>query len=303
MPALGMAQDTGRIVSWLKEPGDKVEDGEPLFEVETDKAVMEVPAPATGYLSAIAAAVDNETAVGAVIARIVDSEGEVEKSAPGPAAHAVPEKAAPREPEPAAAPAGPPAKTRARDFAPPTAAPRGRVLASPKARRMATERGIDLAALRARGVAEPIHADDLGRAALTGGLSVLTSRADATALDALLSKAAGMTDPSRLYAGFVAGAWQAVFESDRPAVLIQRRDGGAEATTVGDPVLRLVDLTGSRLTGFAPAGGAPTVTVARDGAAVVMMLAFSETALPFAAAAALLDELAARIEDPIRQLL
>jgi pyruvate/2-oxoglutarate dehydrogenase complex dihydrolipoamide acyltransferase (E2) component len=48
MPALGMAQDTGLIVSWLKKPGDAVKTGDALFEVETDKAVMEVEAVADG---------------------------------------------------------------------------------------------------------------------------------------------------------------------------------------------------------------------------------------------------------------
>ena len=78
MPALGMAQDTGKIVSWLKAPGDKLDEGDVLFEVETDKAVMEVPASVGGFLSAVAAPVDAEVAVGGVIAKIVDSSDEVE---------------------------------------------------------------------------------------------------------------------------------------------------------------------------------------------------------------------------------
>jgi pyruvate dehydrogenase E2 component (dihydrolipoamide acetyltransferase)/2-oxoglutarate dehydrogenase E2 component (dihydrolipoamide succinyltransferase) len=56
MPQLGMAQDAGKIVSWLKAPGDAVEKGEALFEVETDKATMEVEAQAAGFLTGVAAA-------------------------------------------------------------------------------------------------------------------------------------------------------------------------------------------------------------------------------------------------------
>ena len=56
MPALGMAQDTGRIVAWHKASGDAVAAGDVLFEVETDKATMEVEAQEPGYLTDVAAA-------------------------------------------------------------------------------------------------------------------------------------------------------------------------------------------------------------------------------------------------------
>ena len=55
MPKFEMTQETGTIVSWLKNQGDQVEKGEPLLEVETDKAVLEVEAPATGTLAAVSA--------------------------------------------------------------------------------------------------------------------------------------------------------------------------------------------------------------------------------------------------------
>ena len=84
MPQLGMAQDAGKIVSWAKAPGDAVAAGEALFEVETDKAVMEVEAPAGGYLSAVAYGDGAEVPVGAVIARIVADAGEVEAGVPAP---------------------------------------------------------------------------------------------------------------------------------------------------------------------------------------------------------------------------
>jgi pyruvate dehydrogenase E2 component (dihydrolipoamide acetyltransferase)/2-oxoglutarate dehydrogenase E2 component (dihydrolipoamide succinyltransferase) len=82
MPQLGMAQDAGKIVSWLKAPGDAVAKGDALFEVETDKAVMEVEAQADGYLTAVSAAAGDDVTVGHVIARISDS---AEGDAPAPA--------------------------------------------------------------------------------------------------------------------------------------------------------------------------------------------------------------------------
>src|SRR6056297_1576158 len=73
MPALGMAQDTGLIVSWFKSPGDVVKSGDALFEVETDKATMEVEAPVDGYLTNVQADAGAEVPVGNVIALISDT--------------------------------------------------------------------------------------------------------------------------------------------------------------------------------------------------------------------------------------
>ena len=53
MPALEMAQETGKLIAWRKKEGDRVTKGEPLLEIETDKAVVEVEAPADGILAGI----------------------------------------------------------------------------------------------------------------------------------------------------------------------------------------------------------------------------------------------------------
>lgn len=73
MPALGMAQETGLIVSWLKSPGDAVAIGDALMEVETDKAVMEVKALADGFLADLRAEAGESVPVGEVIALITDA--------------------------------------------------------------------------------------------------------------------------------------------------------------------------------------------------------------------------------------
>ena len=71
LPALGMAQETGVIVRWLKAEGDTVKKGEALFEVETDKATVEIEASANGYLANVTAAAGDEIPVGQVIAVIL----------------------------------------------------------------------------------------------------------------------------------------------------------------------------------------------------------------------------------------
>jgi pyruvate dehydrogenase E2 component (dihydrolipoamide acetyltransferase) len=74
LPALGMAQETGIIVRWLKAEGQEVTKGEPLVEIETDKATVEIEASASGILTNVTGAVGVEIPVGQVIASIVDSE-------------------------------------------------------------------------------------------------------------------------------------------------------------------------------------------------------------------------------------
>ena len=77
MPALGMSQDTGRIVAWLVSAGQAVADGDPLFEVETDKATMEVPSDADGYVAAMYAEAGDDVPVGQVIAVISPENPEI----------------------------------------------------------------------------------------------------------------------------------------------------------------------------------------------------------------------------------
>lgn len=82
LPALGMAQDTGKIVEWLKAEGEAVTAGEPLVVVETDKAAVDLEAPATGILSRVTAQVGDEVPVGQVIAVIL-APGEALSPIPG----------------------------------------------------------------------------------------------------------------------------------------------------------------------------------------------------------------------------
>src|SRR5262245_61868482 len=80
MPALEMAQETGKLVSWLKKEGEQVKKGEMLLEVETDKAVVEIEAGADGVLAGITAKVGDVVPVGQTIAWLV-APGEAPPSA------------------------------------------------------------------------------------------------------------------------------------------------------------------------------------------------------------------------------
>jgi pyruvate dehydrogenase E2 component (dihydrolipoamide acetyltransferase) len=124
MPALGVAQDTGRVLRWLHAEGALVAKGEPLIEVETDKVTIELEAPAHGTLAAVTAHAGDDVPVGSVIASIL-ATGETAAERP------VVELSGPARP-----------------------------LASPVARRMAREAGIDLAALHLR-LGRPVLAHDV----------------------------------------------------------------------------------------------------------------------------------------------
>jgi pyruvate dehydrogenase E2 component (dihydrolipoamide acetyltransferase) len=176
MPALGMAQDSGLIVAWLKAPGDTVKKGDPLFEVETDKATMEVEAQSDGFLSAVAAMAGEAVPVGQVIARIVASKSEVALAAPEI------KRAETEAPAPVAA------ATATISPAAVIAPMSGRILASPKARRLAAERGLDLGRLAAAGHAQPYHVADLAR---LDGLAA-TARAEFIASPSTRVLAAGL---------------------------------------------------------------------------------------------------------------
>ena len=82
MPALGVAQEKGTLLNWLKAEGQPVTKGEPLMEVETDKATVEIEAPASGILTNVTASAGDEVPVGNRIAVIL-APGEVATPAAG----------------------------------------------------------------------------------------------------------------------------------------------------------------------------------------------------------------------------
>jgi pyruvate dehydrogenase E2 component (dihydrolipoamide acetyltransferase) len=156
MPALEMAQETGKLIAWRKREGDRVTKGEPLLEIETDKAVMEVEAPADGILSGITAAPGADIPVGQTIAWIV-APGE---KPPATNESATTAPAARGKTESHAAPV-------AASVPGPSAVPDAKISPriSPKARRLAKELGVEMAAVRGSGPGGEILASDVQAAA------------------------------------------------------------------------------------------------------------------------------------------
>jgi pyruvate dehydrogenase E2 component (dihydrolipoamide acetyltransferase) len=154
MPALEMAQETGKLIAWRKQEGDRVTKGEPLLEIETDKAVMEIEAPADGILAGIKASAGSDIPVGQTIAWIVapgEKAPEDQTAEAAPAARAKTERTAVSQ-----VTAGPdePAETRG-------------IRTSPKARRLAKELSVDIASLKGSGPGGEVLASDVQAEAST----------------------------------------------------------------------------------------------------------------------------------------
>jgi pyruvate dehydrogenase E2 component (dihydrolipoamide acetyltransferase) len=175
LPRLGQGMEAGTIVKWLKTEGERVEKGEPLYELDTDKVTQEVEADASGVLLKIAVA-EGEVPVGQTIAVIGEQGEEVSVSSPEPEQkRAADEEADSSGEKPARAPAREDERERGRqastDGATELRGPsraNGRIKASPLARRIARERGIDLADVAGTGPDGRVVAEDVERAAASG---------------------------------------------------------------------------------------------------------------------------------------
>lgn len=151
MPALELTQETGKLVAWRKKEGERVAKGEPLVEVETDKAVVEIESPAEGILAGIKAQEGAVVPVGQTIAWIV---------LPGEAA---PLDEAPPNSESRAVARAQPSREPALEIPQAASVAGGKI--SPKARRLAQEKGVDASKLRGSGSGGEILAADILAAA------------------------------------------------------------------------------------------------------------------------------------------
>jgi pyruvate dehydrogenase E2 component (dihydrolipoamide acetyltransferase) len=155
MPKLSPTMEEGQIARWLKKEGDKVSMGEPLAEIDTDKATMEMQALSNGVLRKILINDGESAPLGQLIAVI----GEPEEDIASLLSEAAPKESAPTQTAPASAPApaqpepepqvAPAADTNG--HAKPASAESGRMIVSPLAARMAAEAGIDLRSLQGSG--------------------------------------------------------------------------------------------------------------------------------------------------------
>ena len=336
MPALGMAQDTGLIVAWRKEPGDAVAAGDVLLEVETDKSVMEVEAGHDGYVAELRAEAGENVPVGDVIAVITaekpESPVQRKSRAPEPASPgggAKPENTAGAKPAPARPPAG-----RTAGQVPPTAGER--ILASPKARRLAAERGLDLARLASEGHPQPYHVADLDRLAAMPAPAAATANASdrvearvaRTGYDAFRAWLAGENDGGiddlAIWAAFAAASLRAAAReaNESPLVAEVRQPLGRRSLRFADPdlsglsaieasedgaapALILHDLTGSAVTAahFASSAAVPAISVSEREDAFEIVLDAPAGMLEPEAAIAVVEEMAARLKEPLRHLL
>ena len=205
MPALGMAQETGKVLRWLKQDGADVVKGEPLLEVETDKVTVEIESPADGTLTGLSALEGAEVPVGTVIGLVLQ-QGESLPTAPSSASELIEQAAEPQgvkgDGVAVATAAAPEAGSR-------------RMLASPKARRLAEAAGIDLDSIAGSGPNGAVVAADIeaarGAGAEVGAVwqrmavrmerawlevpqFVLSRDVDATALQAGRSEGVTVTD-------------------------------------------------------------------------------------------------------------
>src|ERR1700722_1335897 len=189
MPALEMAQETGKLIAWRKKEGDRVTKGEPLLEIETDKAGMEGEATADGILAGITGQVGADIPVGQTIAWIVapGEKAPTEKESPAaPTARAGSQSISEAPSVPSAASVnGPPSPHNAK--------------ISPKARRLAKELGVDIGILRGSGPGGEILASDVQAASGTS--------------NSVAAKPAGLEVPStlgRLMAERTTQSWTSV---------------------------------------------------------------------------------------------
>jgi pyruvate dehydrogenase E2 component (dihydrolipoamide acetyltransferase) len=160
MPALSSTMTEGKIVSWVKSPGDKVEKGETVVVVESDKADMDVESFYEGYLATILVDAGQEAPVGAAIALIAETEAEMAEAksrggAPTPSNAPATTPMAPVSPTPVVVSTPAPSSNGHGS---------NRIIASPRAKKLAKELKVDIQTLQGTGPYGRIVAEDVERA-------------------------------------------------------------------------------------------------------------------------------------------
>ena len=166
LPDIGEGLGEGEIVRWLVEPGAAVKADQVMVEVETDKALVEIPAPVAGTLKTVGGAAGDVIAVGTLLAVIETDGATTAAAAPAPAAE--PAATPPSPPSPAPPPSRAPAPARA-----------GRVLAAPATRKRAVELGVDLATVQGSGPQGRVTREDVEQATAGGSAPAAAAGAPA----------------------------------------------------------------------------------------------------------------------------
>ncbi|WP_341882761.1 dihydrolipoamide acetyltransferase family protein [Synechococcus sp. UW140] len=194
MPALSSTMTEGKIVEWLKQPGDRVERGESVLVVESDKADMDVESFEAGFLGAVLLPAGSTAPVGETIGLVVETEAELENlranGTATPSPTATPTATAP----PAAVPPPTPApEVKVEPKAEVAAVGGNRVIASPRARKLAQQLGVKLEGLQGSGPHGRLVAADVEKAA--GKVPSIAPASAVVPLPAVVVAAPGETKP------------------------------------------------------------------------------------------------------------
>jgi pyruvate dehydrogenase E2 component (dihydrolipoamide acetyltransferase) len=241
MPALEMAQETGKIITWIKKEGDPIAKGEPLLEIETDKIVVELEAAADGFLAGVKSREGDVVPVGQIIAWIVAAGEQAPADSADAATRAMTQQARPGS---ATAEAATAAASAAVSEKAPAAAPK----ASPKAKRIAQERGVDLSTVRGTGPGGIISAEDV-LAALEAPAAAPPARAAAPEVATQTMEAGPLSAIARLMAERTTQSWTQVphfflVREIDASNLVQAREGERGVkVTVTDLLIVLVART------------------------------------------------------------
>lgn len=333
MPQLGMTQDSGIIVSWVKALGDPVKSGDVLMEVETDKATMEVEALNDGFLTEIRSPAGSDVPVGNVVAVISSNAHTIVETS------AVNDTQPPAATKPPVAPkedAGKPFPTKpATGFSSAGLVSEGKILASPKAKQEAKRRGINLSVLARRGGVQPFHYADILQAKTSGTnfssgnlvISAKLSRKDLISLQNWITEEMGThLDIGIIIASFASGALRAcggieleetvqcdirsasqidgqysVIDADQNGLTTQQIVGGET-----DGKLVIYDLTNTSLTGFSPSirpGQIAIVLTETSKKKLGLHCHYDEFEFSTDKALAFTSDLAGRVSEPLRNLL
>jgi pyruvate dehydrogenase E2 component (dihydrolipoamide acetyltransferase) len=258
LPRLGQGMESGVIVKWLKSEGDRVEKGDVLYELETEKVTQEVEAEAAGVLLKIAVP-EGEAAVGTTVA-VIGEEGEEvtaeSSNGGGPQASseaaveveeetqeegsAAPAREDERERGRAASTDGAEAETKAEaevEAKPAERAPGGRIKASPLARRIARESGVDLARLTGTGPEGRVVAIDVERAVAAPAAAPAAPGAAPAEVETVPLTSIRKTIARRMTEAWQAPAFQISMTADmsrvnalRPQLVELTPEGGAKPT-------------------------------------------------------------------------
>ncbi|MCY4099743.1 MAG: hypothetical protein OXF46_02365 [Rhodobacteraceae bacterium] len=325
MPALGMTQDSGRIISWKKRVGDDIAVGDILMEVETDKTTMEVEAQHSGFLAKIFSEEGTDVPVGEVIAIISDMETDSE----------IPASSSPSKPEKETkSPASPLVGAPEPDVPSLPKTPIveknntfGKILASPKAKRLARERGFDLGYLVQTGLPQPYHVSDLKHfenlpSTPTYGIELIVrAEIDGKAFwefGELIRKEADLPITVAM-AAFAARSYQEVLEAREIVVRVDTIPNSTITYTVPDlpfldkivgtdaeeiPDLVISDLTETRISSLknGPAT-VPTYSLGRKGDSIEVVLVSPQGALDQLQLVNCMEGFINRLEEPLMYLL